>query len=183
MAKFEVELPTEIIKSMTVIYDECPEIFSAMTQAGGQVVQRHILNNMRYAFDQPEKLAPYLKVTRPYRTYGGKFVNTKVAFYGYYRNSALRNTDKPYINRSKATEGHVYRTGYRGNTVKVSSGRKSNEYIQEGVPVPLIVIAREYGTSSGEAKKPFVRKAFNQKSEIEIAMYEEQVKRSGGLLV
>ena len=43
----------------------------------------------------------------------------------------------------------------------------------KGVPIPLIAMAREYGTSSGEAKKPFFRKAFSKK-EIEQAMIEVQ---------
>lgn len=30
------------------------------------------------------------------------------------------------------------------------------------VPAPLVVMAREYGTSRGEAKKPFFRRAFNK---------------------
>jgi len=39
------------------------------------------------------------------------------------------------------------------------------------VPAPLVALAREYGTSSGERKKPFLRPAFNKKkSEIESAM-------------
>ena len=42
-----------------------------------------------------------------------------------------------------------------------------------GVPIPLIAMAREYGTSSGEQKKPFFRKAFSKK-EIEQAMMEVQ---------
>ena len=43
----------------------------------------------------------------------------------------------------------------------------------KGVPIPLIALAREYGTSSGEAKKPFFRKSFSPK-EIEQAMLEVQ---------
>lgn len=43
----------------------------------------------------------------------------------------------------------------------------------KGVPIPLIAMAREYGTSSGEQKKPFFRKAFSKK-EIEQAMMEVQ---------
>lgn len=42
-----------------------------------------------------------------------------------------------------------------------------------GVPIPLIAMAREYGTSSGEAKKPFLRKSFAKK-DIEQAMMEVQ---------
>ena len=48
-------------------------------------------------------------------------------------------------------------------------------YNDDGVPIPLIVQAREYGTSSGEAKKPFFRKAFAKK-DIEQAMQKVQDK-------
>ena len=43
----------------------------------------------------------------------------------------------------------------------------------KGVPIPLIAMAREYGTSMGEDKKPFLRKSFSKK-EIEQAMLEVQ---------
>lgn len=46
-------------------------------------------------------------------------------------------------------------------------------YNDEGVPIPLIAQAREYGTSKGEEKKPFFRKSFNKKA-IEQAMQEVQ---------
>lgn len=45
----------------------------------------------------------------------------------------------------------------------------------KGVPIPLMAFAREYGTSSGEAAKPFFRKSFKKK-EIEQAMMEVQKK-------
>lgn len=48
-------------------------------------------------------------------------------------------------------------------------------YTDEGVPIPLIAQAREYGTSSGEAKKPFFRKSFKKK-DIEQAMQTVQDK-------
>lgn len=41
------------------------------------------------------------------------------------------------------------------------------------VPAPLVVQAREYGTSRGEAKKPFIRRSFNKK-QIETAMMKVQ---------
>lgn len=43
------------------------------------------------------------------------------------------------------------------------------------VPAPLVVQAREYGTSKGEAKKPFIRKSF-KKAEITDAMLKVQEK-------
>ena len=48
-------------------------------------------------------------------------------------------------------------------------------YNDEGVPIPLIAQAREYGTSRGEAKKPFFRKSF-KKADIEQAMQKVQDK-------
>ena len=60
------------------------------------------------------------------------------------------------------------------NTKVILDGYMMNEQGKE-VPVPLIVNAREYGTSSGETKKPFFRKSFNKK-EIELAMLKVQNK-------
>ena len=52
-------------------------------------------------------------------------------------------------------------------------------YNEEGVPIPLIAQAREYGTSRGgkehEKKKPFFRKSFKKK-DIEQAMQAVQDK-------
>ena len=47
-------------------------------------------------------------------------------------------------------------------------------YTDDGTPIPLIAMAREYGTSRGERKKPFFRKAFKQESAIRNAMMEVQ---------
>ena len=48
-----------------------------------------------------------------------------------------------------------------------------------GTPIPLIAMAREYGTSSGEAKKPSFRISFKKK-EIEEAMKQVQDKHIKG---
>ena len=52
------------------------------------------------------------------------------------------------------------------------TSKKSKSY-PKGIPIPLIAMAREYGTSSGEQKKPFLRKSFAKK-DIEQAMMEVQ---------
>ena len=49
-------------------------------------------------------------------------------------------------------------------------------YDKEGTPIPLKALAREYGTSRGEKKKPFFRKAFRQESAITNAMKKAQEK-------
>jgi len=52
-------------------------------------------------------------------------------------------------------------------------------YDEDGVPIPLKALAREYGTSRGEKKKPFVRKAFKNKDAITNAMLEVQERYIG----
>lgn len=47
-------------------------------------------------------------------------------------------------------------------------------YDTDGIAIPLKAMAREYGTSRGEAKKPFFRKAFRDKEAIENAMQKVQ---------
>ncbi len=52
---------------------------------------------------------------------------------------------------------------------------KSSKRYPKGKPIPLIAMAREYGTSSGEAKKPFFRKSF-KKDQIESEMKKAEEK-------
>ncbi len=47
-------------------------------------------------------------------------------------------------------------------------------YDNDGVPIPLKALAREYGTSRGEKKKPFMRKAFRDTASITSAMSKVQ---------
>lgn len=50
-------------------------------------------------------------------------------------------------------------------------------------PIPLVANLFEYGSSSGKyPKKPFFRKAFRKKSQIEAIMKAKQKELSGGLL-
>ena len=147
MARFKTELPTELINQFKALSDNSEKMIEEMTEAGAKVVYDNVLNNMQASFQDANKLRPYLKITRTYRTPSDDGINTKIGFYGYYKDKAF--------------------------TVK---NKKSGEiYSYVGVPVPLIVRAREFGSSSGEAKKPFFRKSFN-KSQIETAMLEVQKK-------
>ena len=147
MAKFKCELPTQLINELTKLEQNTPKMMEEMTKAGAEVVFKNVKSNMKSSFKDSAKLEPYLRVTRTYRTKDGS-VNTKIAFYGYYKKGS--------------------------KSFKVTS-KKGKEYSYDGVPVPLIVRAREFGTSKGEAKKPFFRKSFN-KSQIESAMLNVQNK-------
>ena len=147
MAKFKCELPTQLINELTKLQQNTPKMMEEMTQAGAEVVKKNVVSNMKSSFKDSSRLEPYLKITRSYRTKDGS-VNTKVGFYGYYK---------------------------KGSKKFSITSKKGETYSYDGIPVPLIVRAREFGSSSGEAKRPFFRKSFN-KSQIESEMLKVQKK-------
>ena len=80
----------------------------------------------------------------------------------------LKGLKKTKVYNTPSDDGINVHVGFYGyNKDKVTKEHP------KGVPIPLIAMAREYGTSSGEQKKPFFRKSFSKK-EIEQAMMEVQ---------
>lgn len=91
-------------------------------------------------------------------------------------NNALANMKKAFKSTRSLEKGlkitKVYKTP-SDDGINVHVGFYG--YTEDGVPIPLIALAREYGTSKGEAKKPFFRKSFKKK-DIEQAMQKVQDK-------
>lgn len=139
MARFDSELPTELLKVFDELETNCEEIFGNMSKAGAEVVYKNVKSNMAKSFKSTKALDKGLKITKVYKTPSDDGINVYVGFYGY-------DPD------SKPTKRHPY-----------------------GTPIPLIAMAREYGTSRGEQKKTFFRKSFN-KSQIEQEMLKVQNK-------
>ena len=138
MAKFQGEVPNELMKMFEDLETNCENIFGEMCKAGAETVYSKVQNNMEKAFADTKTLEKGLKITKVYKTPSDDGINVHIGFYGY--------------NADKKTKKHP-----------------------NGVPIPLIAMAREYGTSSGEAKKPFFRKSFKKK-DIERAMKQVQDK-------
>lgn len=154
MAKFEMELPDEIIKDFKKIYDNSEKIFGGMTRAGAQVV----LNNVKTSVPL-SSMASHVKLSKTYKTPSDGGINTKVYFSGYL----------PFKGNRKAFK----RRGRKGSDVYTTT---------KGIPVDFLAQIYEYGRSTRPfPKKPFFRKAF-KKAQIEKAMIKAQKQLSGGLL-
>lgn len=96
-------------------------------------------------------------------------------------NKVRKNLGKAFSRTATLLKGlkitNVYKTSDGGINVHVgfygyNADKKTNKH-PKGVPIPLIAMAREYGTASGEGKVPFLRKSFAKK-DIEAAMLEVQ---------
>lgn len=154
MAKFVMELPTEIIKDFEHIDAHTEAIFGAMTRAGAEVAAKSIKSSVPVA-----GMASHVKLTRTYRTPSDGGINTKVYFSGYLPFKGGRTR----FSRRNREGGKMYVTG-------------------KGIPVEFLANIYEYGRSTSPfPKKPFFRKAFKG-TKIENAMLKAQKEASGGLL-
>lgn len=96
MAKFEMELPTEIMKDFEKIYKDSEKIFGEMTKAGAEVVNRNIQANVSQSI-RNSKMMDCLKTTRVYKTPSDDGINTKVGFYGYFVNEDKKTVPAPLV--------------------------------------------------------------------------------------
>ena len=162
MARFNLELPQDIIKDVEKINSNAEKIFSGMVQAGAEVVQ----NNIEANAPIPE-LRSRVKVSKTYKTPSDDGINAKVYVGGYI----------PFKGNRKSV------------TIPAKGKQYTNK---KGVPAGFVAMMYEYGssgertTTDGEnrgvfPKRPFVRKSF-RKAQIEKAMLKAQKELSGGLL-
>ena len=141
MAKFNMELPTDLIKSLEGLEKNTSKALEVMTEAGAEYVVNRLKNTA------PQNIRRFVKITKPYRTPSDGGINTKVYYSGY-----LPFSDP---NRQNFTR--------KGGSGKEYSTTK-------GVPVDFLAMLYEYGRSTAPfPKHPFLRKAFKDKG-IEEAM-------------
>ena len=96
MAKFSIELPTDIVKQMQRIHDDSDKIFGEMTRAGAEVVESNIVANVPDSI-RNSKMMKCLKVTKTYKTPSDDGINTKVGFYGYFENEDGKIVPAPLV--------------------------------------------------------------------------------------
>lgn len=85
MAKFETNLPTDLIKTFDELNVETQKMLEEMTQEGAKTVLANVKANVPPSFHN-SNIMQCLKITRPYYTPSDGGRNTKVAFYGYFMN-------------------------------------------------------------------------------------------------
>ena len=96
MAKFNMELPDDVIKDFKKIYDNTDEIFGKMTEAGAKVAMSNIRANLP-AGVRNSAMMGCLKMTKTYKTPSDDGINTKVGFYGYFINENGERVPAPLV--------------------------------------------------------------------------------------
>ena len=89
MAKFHSELPNDLMKVFEDLETNCEDMFGEMCKAGAQVVYARVKANMGKVFKSTKSLDKGLKITRVYKTPSDDGINTKVGFWGYYKDKTF----------------------------------------------------------------------------------------------
>ena len=92
MARFNTELPYDLIKEIEELDINTEKMLGEMTKTGAETVYRKILKNIPKSF-QNSDIMNCLKITKTYKTKSDDGINTKVAFYGYFKNK--RGVEEP----------------------------------------------------------------------------------------
>jgi hypothetical protein len=96
MAKFDMQLPKDIIKDLEYINNNSDEIFGQMTKAGAETVYANVKTNIPKSF-AGSNIMNCLKITKIYKTPSDGGINTKVGFYGYFINENGVETPAPLV--------------------------------------------------------------------------------------
>lgn len=133
MAKFDMQIPTELIQTFKQLHMDTEKMLGDMVQAGAETAEENIRSNIPSAFSDSD-IMNCLKITKVYRTPSDGGINCKVAFYGYFK------PVKPVWPKWIAERG----------TDKMAAELVAN----------IFEFGR---SSSTYPKHPFIRKSFNKK--------------------
>lgn len=118
MAKFVMQLPTEILKDIEYINGNSDKIFGEMTKAGAEVTVKNVKSNIPKSFVD-SNIMNCLKVTKVYKTPSDQGINTKVGFFGYFTNHLGKKTPAPLVanvfeyGSSKFTKQPFFRRSFK----------------------------------------------------------------------
>lgn len=96
MAKFSMELPSEIIKDFQQLSENADKIFGEMTRAGAEVVLENVKRYVPANWHK-SKIMRCVKLTRTYKTPSDDGINTKVIIDGYFINHNGVKTPAPLV--------------------------------------------------------------------------------------
>lgn len=97
MARFSMELPTDIMKDFEKVYGDTEKIFGEMVKAGGEVVKGNVSANLPAGIRDSAGMMSCLKMTRVYKTPSDDGINVKVGFWGYFTNEHGQRVPAPLV--------------------------------------------------------------------------------------
>ena len=133
MARFEMKLPSDIMKDIQFIEKNSDRIFGEMTKAGAEVVIKNVRTNIPRSFANSD-IMNCLKITKIYKTPSDGGINTKVIFTGYFINENGVRTPAPLVanvfeyGSSKFTKRPFFRKSFKKAQIEQAMLKAQKEY-------------------------------------------------------
>lgn len=123
MAKFQLELPKEILKDFEKIHGNTTKIFGGMTKAGAEVVLANVKANAPKSW-KDSNIMRNIGITKVYETPTDGGINTKVIISGYFINHNGKKTPAPLVanvfeyGSTKFTKKPFFRKSFRKKQIE-----------------------------------------------------------------
>lgn len=136
MARFQMELPNDLIKEFEKLEKNTEQMMGEMTKAGAEVVMANVKKNIPPSFLGSD-IMKCLKLTRVYKTPSDGGINTKIGFYGYFKNHLGIKTPAPLVvnvfehGSSKVSKKSFFRKSFKKSQIEKAMLETQKQYIKE----------------------------------------------------
>ena len=96
MARFQLELPEDVVKEIKKVEENYDKIFGGMTKAGAEVAMNNVQSNIPSSWVGSD-IMNNIKLTKTYKTPSDDGINTKVVITGYFTNKEGKKTPAPLV--------------------------------------------------------------------------------------
>lgn len=133
MARFELQLPKEILKDIQYVEKNTDKIFGEMTKAGAETVYENVKTNIPQGFADSD-IMNCLEITKVYKTPSDDGINTKVGFFGYFTNENGVKTPAPLVanvfeyGSSKFTKRPFFRKSFKKAQIQKAMLQAQEQY-------------------------------------------------------
>ena len=134
MARFKEELPNDLIKMFQNLDQDSEKMMGEMTKAGAEKVYKNVIKNIPKSFEA-SNIMKCLKITKVYKTPSDEGINTKVGFYGYFKNKRGITTPAPLVanvfehGTSTVTKQPFMRKSFRKAEIEAGMKKVQEKYL------------------------------------------------------
>lgn len=135
MARFESDLPLELMKSFEKLERNTNAMIKEMTLAGAITSYKNIKKNMKKSFKSIDRLEKNLKITKTYKTHYDDGTNIKVGFFGYLDGDKSKPAPLVAVARDKGTsrgetKKPFMRKSFNKKEIEDSMNKVQDKYIK-----------------------------------------------------
>ena len=139
MAKFKLELPTELIQSFKYLDENTEKMIGEMCQAGAEVVKENTWMNMSKGLRDAISVGDNLITSRIYKTPSDGGINVQCMIVGYFKNENGKETPAPLVanmfeygsSQRKYPKHPFFRKSFRKAQIEKAMMNVQKKYIKE----------------------------------------------------